>query len=668
MSIYTNRVQAPVEKQPLTGFDKPLQSFKEMSTVEIAKKEKERAEQLASEQESQTKADAERNEQVRKQAEESRKRQEQKAEDDRKKYLAMSEDVDAPDNMKMYGSHYHMLEDLATHLANPDVIKEYASTVEGEMEFNALVEQLLTLTDTFEAYFKQTYGDYNNDDIGASTLQAAERRHRERVQGGDISYDTPYEEMISRYRRLEDKSHESMEIRGGRVVFIDSEGNEIIPGEDMLDLNVFQTEVSERAPLTGGQYIGTVFDPDVMSSPEDVRSYVEQALESETVMHDAARHYVEVQMDKNPDFSKTPGEVKGDPRLRLAAQELYIKEAMEEAAKRQGDLAETPDEGSQKNIEQEPSDEEKQEASQVSEQAETTEAAVQEDKSAIEESTAQLEQALGRTPTEEEIQMLFDPEMQAMLRAIGFGGPQFPDGPPNPYEPTPEEVQAFAQDMGLNLRDVSMDMFEPDTPLGDAFRQYNIERSRIRSLVDQQRGLNAERNQTMVDDFGDKFSGDLQEALANYGQTPEVQAQPSGDQGYNFEDEKINKMVNKRSAFTTEGSTSTRGFEGENVKIDISPDNQEPRDLVGVSFDVDKSELVVNLSGDRQVKFTIDRDGNINMDPTDMSSFMNDLGDRIPMGVLVPEEFNKIYGEGAFGALASVLRTEALRSAGLLAE
>ena len=71
------------------------------------------------------------------------------------------------------------------------------------------------------------------------------------MQGGDISYDTPLRGDDIQVSRLEDKSHESMEIRGGRVVFIDSEGNEIIPGEDMLDLNVFQTEVSERAPLTG---------------------------------------------------------------------------------------------------------------------------------------------------------------------------------------------------------------------------------------------------------------------------------------------------------------------------------------------------------------------------------------------------------------------------------
>ena len=40
MSIYTNRVQAPVKSVEFTGLEKPLQSFKELSAIEIAKKEK----------------------------------------------------------------------------------------------------------------------------------------------------------------------------------------------------------------------------------------------------------------------------------------------------------------------------------------------------------------------------------------------------------------------------------------------------------------------------------------------------------------------------------------------------------------------------------------------------------------------------------------------------
>jgi len=652
MSIYTNRVQAPVERQPLTGFDKPLQNFKELSTKELAEKEKERADGIAAD-EKEIQESAARNEKIRKQAEEERKRQEKAAKEDRERYLSMSEKVDAPDNMKMYGSHYAMLEELAQHLANPDIIKEYASSVEGEMEYNALIEQLLTLTDTFEGYYKETYGDYENDDLGAPTLQAAEKRHREGASMSDRTFDTPYEEMKARFLRLEEKAHEKMEVRGGRVVFIDSEGNEIIPGEDMLDLNVFQTEVSERAPLDGGQYIATVFDPQLMSSPQSVRSHLERILEQNpTVMQDASRHYVETQMDQNPDFARTAEEVAADPDLRLAAQELYIKEATEEAAKRQRDLASIPTGNTQEDTEEEPSDEEKIGEAQEQEQAmnqdpglptpEEIDTTITEE-DAVEEMAQNLGREIGREITEEEKEMLFSPEAQAMLRAAGFSSVDmtrfFPEDPRSrgaqptsgledvnisgqtevtprqaqvSQQPTEEDVQAFAQDMGLNIREVSMDMFKPDTPLADAFRQWNTERSRIKSLVDQQRALNAERNQQMSDDFGGQFSGGLQEALSNYGKDQEVQDDRTRKvlEEFSGQFDNVNHLVDSLDmgygggGATVEGEKKIAKIEAENEEIrrrnaEINAQNEEIRK---------KREEYENKFTDKQKPLFLDED------------------------------------------------------------
>jgi hypothetical protein len=703
MSIYTNRVQAPVKSVEFTGLEKPLQSFKELSAIEIAKKEKERTDQLASQQEKETQERAAQQERVRKQAEAARKEQEESAKEQRKQYMEMSEKVKAPSTLKMYDGHYAMLEEFAQFLADPETIKGYASSVEGEMEFNALVDQLLTLTSTFEGYYNQTYGEFG-DPIDAPTWEAAVRRNQEGVKGGDINYDTSYEEMLSRMNRLDSKMHQKMEVRGGRVVFVDNDGNELVPGEDMLDLNVFRSEVSERPPRTGDQYIGSVFDPEAMNSPAAVEEQVIAALEDPDIMRDASRTYVEEMMIQNPDFSMTPEEVEANTKHREAAEKLYIKQAQEEAAKRQRDRADIP---TGKTVKEDSVEAQEEEPPQVSEQAETTQVAVQEDSSALEEEVRNVEQQIGRPLTEEEKRSFADPEFQAMLRAAGLsymdmsrftpedprsrgnqptsglesidigGGTEVTPREKAPAaqvqsaesEPTPEELQAFAQDIGLDPRELSMDMFEPDTPLADAFRQYNIERSRIRSIVDQQRALNAERNQTMVDDFGDKFSGDLQEALANYGKTPEVQTQQQGDPYYDYGDEKINKMINVPAAYTTEGSTSTRGFEGDNIKLKTSPDpNKPPSELIGMSFNADAGEFVVNLSGDRQVKLSIDREGNMQLDPTDLSGFLDDVGNRIPMGLIVIQEFNKVYGDGAFGAIAGRLQNEALRSAGLLVE
>ena len=678
MSIYTRGVQgtAPTreESRPI-GSKRPLDEFKEFSEQHI--KEKKEAAALKESAEYQRKQQEAANvEESRKQAVEMQQEAEKKAKEQREKELEMSQaanDAGRPDTTYMYNSHYDMVKEFAEHLSNPDTIKKYASSPEGEMEFNGLIDQLMSMTSDFEAYYKETYGTPEDGDE-RYTFMGSENRFKHGVSSiGDLDILTSHDDMMAKLMQLDSHGYKEMRIVNGKVVFVGEDGEMFNP-QDSLDMEVFYPETSERAPVSGDQYLNSTFDPDYFTSVESVEKHVRSALNNDKrLLRDTVRGYIEKMQDADPGFNETiESIIQHDPERLEAIKQTFINDAV-----RAYEVKTFKQEDVEINI-----DEEEEEAPQVSEQAETTEAAIQEDNSAIEESTAQLEQALGRTPTEEEIQMLFEPEMQAILRAIGFGGPQFPDGPPAPTEqapaaqvqsvdaePTPEDVQAFAQDMGLNLRDVSMDMFEPDTPLGDAFRQYNIERARIRSLVDQQRALNDERNQKIRDDFGDKFSGDLQEALANYGQTPEVQAQSQGGPYYDYGDEKINKMINVPAAYTTEGSTSTRGFDGDNVKLRTSPDpNQAPSDLIGMSFNADAGEFVVNLSGDRQVKLSIDREGNIQLDPTDLSGLLDDVGSRIPMGLIVIQEFNKVYGDGAFGAIAGRLQNEALRSAGLLVE
>lgn len=672
MSIYTRGVRgtAPTreESRPI-GSKRPLDEFKEFSEQHI--KEKKEAAALKESAEYQRKQQEAANlEESRKQAAEMQQDAEKQAKEQREKELEMSQaanDAGRPDTTYMYNSHYDMVKEFAEYLSNPDTIKQYASSPKGEMEFNGLIDQLMSMTSDFEAYYKETYGSPEDEDE-RYTFMGSENRFKHGVSNiGDLNVNTSHEEMMARLMKLDSHLHKEMKIVNGKAVFVGEDGGTFNP-QDSFDMEVFYPEVEERAPVSGDQYLNSTFDPNYFTSIESVERHVRSALNNDKgLLRDTIRGYIEKRQDEDPGFNETiESIISHDPERLEAIKQTFIDDAV-----RAYEIKTLKPEDVEINI-----DEEEEEAPQVSEQAETTEAAVQEDNSAIEESTAQLEQALGRTPTEEEIQMLFEPEMQAMLRAIGIDMDFSPDeqAPDAQFqsaetEPTPADLQAFAQDMGLNLRDVSMDMFEPDTPLGDAFRQYNIERSRIRSLVDEQRALNAERNQTMVDDFGDKFSGDLQEALANYGQTPEVQTQPQGDPYYDYGDEKINKMINVPAAYTTEGSTSTRGFEGDNVKLKTSPDpSQAPSDLIGMSFNADAGEFVVTLSGDRQVKLSIDREGNMQLDPTDLSGFLDDVGNRIPIGLIVIQEFNKVYGDGAFGAIAGRLQNEALRSAGLLVE
>jgi hypothetical protein len=128
--MYTNRVQAPVEKIGLTGFDKPLKEFKKLSQDHIAE-EKAKTAQLASETNKQKEEQAAKLTRSRKDAEAERERQEKASKEQREKYLSMSEKVDAPDRANMYDGDFAMLEDVAIYLSDPEVIKDYSSSVEG---------------------------------------------------------------------------------------------------------------------------------------------------------------------------------------------------------------------------------------------------------------------------------------------------------------------------------------------------------------------------------------------------------------------------------------------------------------------------------------------------------------------------------------------------------
>jgi len=326
--MYTNRVQAPVEKIGLTGFDKPLEEFKKLSKDHIAE-EKAKAAQLASESNRQKEEQAAKLERSRKDAEAERKRQEKANEEQREKYLSMSEKVDAPDHANMYDGHWAMLEEFAGHLANPETIKRYASSVEGEMEFNALIDQLLTLTDTFETYYKETYGDANDPD-DMPTFSGSSNRDLHGVTSiGDINYNTPHSEMMSRLVQLDSKQHTGMRIEGGRVVFTGPDGEEILPGAN-LDMDVFKPDISERAPMSGSDFMNSGFDESAFKTEQNVRDFVSDGLQDETIQRDAARTYVEAMEESNPNFRFTPEQVLANPTLRMAAFDRFEQGAVDQ--------------------------------------------------------------------------------------------------------------------------------------------------------------------------------------------------------------------------------------------------------------------------------------------------------------------------------------------------
>jgi hypothetical protein len=676
--MYTNRVQAPVKKNELTGFDKPLKEFKKLSQDHIAE-EKAKTAQLASETNKQREEQAAKLTRSRKDAEAERERQEKTSKEQREKYLSMSEKVDAPDRANMYDGDFAMLEDLAVYLSDPKVIKDYSSSVEGEMEFNALIDQLLTLTDTFETYYKETYGD-KSDEMDSRTFHGSLNRDLNGVTSmGDLNYDTPHLEMMAKLQQLDSRRHTDMRVEGGRVVFVGENGDEIVPGED-LDMDVFTPEISERAPVTGADFLNRGFDGETFVSEQDVVDYVEDGLAIESVQRDAARAYEEKMKSANPDFNYAPEEILATPKLRMAAFEEFQKSAV--------------DQWNEKTKEEEPTVPQKEEE-QTLERGEDPRLAGPAPTSGLEdvniagapEVTLQqqraqvdtVQDAIGRALTPEEIETLSDPDMQAMLRVAGVNAPLILEGNAaqeaagmeigNYENPTQEGVRVIPSPEFQSITiDPSQAIGRPSSGLEDV----NLQK-RTSSLLERlgiSRKKNEERNQGMADEFGNKFSGELQDALSynpEAAQREQEKAREEFESQFTDQEKPLfleGDYGDTRSTSQIGGQNiSYRNFEinkGPEIEVTIQTDEegdvQAPTRISQMSFDTDRFGWEIQTAAG--ATFFLPFDGE-SIEDTDVGVRDQSTGEPVTLLQTITKGFEKMYGEGSLMKFLGYLQSKA---------
>jgi hypothetical protein len=676
--MYTNRVQAPVKKNELTGFDKPLKEFKKLSQDHIAE-EKAKTAQLASETNKQREEQAAKLTKSRKDAEAERERQEKTSKEQREKYLSMSEKVDAPDRANMYDGDFAMLEDLAVYLSDPEVIKDYSSSVEGEMEFNALIDQLLTLTDTFETYYKETYGD-KSDEMDSRTFHGSLNRDLNGVSSiGDLNYVTPHLEMMTKLQELDSRRHTDMRVEGGRVVFIGENGDEIVPGED-LDMDVFTPEISERAPVTGADFLNRGFDGEAFVSEQDVVDYVEDGLAIESVQRDAARAYEEKMKSANPDFNYTPEEILATPKLRMAAFEEFQKSAV--------------DQWNEKTKEEEPTVPQKEEE-QTLERGEDPRLTGPAPTSGLEdvniagapEVTLQqqraqvdtVQDAIGRALTPEEIETLSDPDMQAMLRVAGVNAPLILEGNAaqeaagmeigNYENPTQEGVRVRPSPEFQSITiDPSQAIGRPSSGLEDV----NLQK-RTSSLLERlgiSRKKNEERNQGMADEFGNKFSGELQDALSynpEAAQREQEKAREEFESQFTDQEKPLfleGDYGNTRSTSQIGGQNiSYRNFEankGPEIEVTIQTDEegnvQAPTRISQMSFDTDRFGWEIQTAAGTTFFLPFDGDS---IEDADIGVRDQSTGEPVTLLQTITKGFEKMYGEGSLMKFLGYLQSKA---------
>jgi len=334
------------------------------------------------------------------------------------------------------------------------------------------------------------------------------------------------------------------------------------------------------------------------------------------------------------------------------------------------------------------------------------------DEEVIEDMASTLEKETGKPLTEEEKQMLLDPDVQAMFRAAGYsymdmsrytpedprsrgnqptsglesidigGGTQVK--PRAQVEPTARDFKDVKQslaDMGINLRDTDQvieALMRPDTPLSDMLRDRMQELSRAQSFVDEQKAANQEAVDSLAAEFDNKFSGDLQLALGtDFGrrnQSEIAAAFPNQGGQMRYENEATNDLMSIPIDVTidtdpsTSSATASRSF-GSNEKGMVSPKvnlnpvdmNSTPQDLKNITYDVESRSFDLQV-GDETVKIYIKFDDNGNV-IYEGKAVTDEGGGQVSIISLIDRSFNEVYGPNSFVTLLNEMQRKASRAA-----
>lgn len=250
------------------------------------------------------------------------------SDEDKDRLREIAGDIDHPVRSDMYNGLYAM-SSMTADMIGDKIDELVAMGPEGEKELELMLGQLEAQNDAFESFTNSAIGDPGRDPYDAPTMGAARRRMMDEVDHrGRVNFTTPYDEMVKREERYTTGSISDRVVWDGQnIVFY--KGQEKVDMAELLDPQTFATDLEARPPISGGEALESVYDPETFTSEEDVRAHIEDISFLEDVELDIAQMYIDEKRKTNPNFVSDPYTVINSDRMFKAAKEAYIKSAME---------------------------------------------------------------------------------------------------------------------------------------------------------------------------------------------------------------------------------------------------------------------------------------------------------------------------------------------------
>lgn len=244
-------------------------------------------------------------------------------------YKETREQIDSLNKAGMYQGHYDMLQEAAAILKSPATIDEYTSSPEKQIQYENMVDELNQSIDYYENYYNTTFGKSGDPANGITYSAELARQLNPSVNAwGETGMEqvTTNEELTNRLVEVSKGFHNpgSVTIQDGKLVY--GEGKSILNND--LPAQPFQPELI-AIEMSGAEYFAKI-DNGSFDTKERMEAYMSGDLNrNSAVFQGVARHYINEQKKKNPDYDDSLEELMTNPDKRQDVIKFAIEEADE---------------------------------------------------------------------------------------------------------------------------------------------------------------------------------------------------------------------------------------------------------------------------------------------------------------------------------------------------
>lgn len=242
--------------------------------------------------------------------------------------------IESMDKFGMYPGHFEMLQEAANKLKLPEIIDEYSSSPEKQIQYENMIDELNQSIDYYENYYATTFGKSGDPANGITFNSQLSRLSMDGNVWGESGMEqvTSEEEMQTRLSEIQRGFHKSGSVRfeDGRIVYDSLSGGP--HGQSIVNQNLpnqpFKPEL-RAIEMSGAEYFAKI-DNGSFDTKERMAAVMTNDLNrNSAAFQGIARHYIDEQKKKNQSYDETVEELMTNASKRQDVINFAIEEADE---------------------------------------------------------------------------------------------------------------------------------------------------------------------------------------------------------------------------------------------------------------------------------------------------------------------------------------------------